>query len=269
MTFFVNYRFSPWVQVQLQIFLMRTNGALPLLFTHAVHYLVQLLGNIIHNNGIVKLNSLFYYRPIVGGYLNDAWGWRSNFWFICIAIFVVWVFILVFLPETWRPAPVLPDSPPMTKKEKLKLLNPLRSLMFFKYPNIALSILFVGVIFMMFYFVNTTFTRTYTLQYGFDSGTVGLCYLPLACGGIVGSQIGGRIADSTYNKRMAAANGNVYPEMRLNLVLVGSAVFTQIVGFLLYGWSVQKNVHFSAGLVAQFICKLHSYDSFERFNNHP
>lgn len=196
-----------------------------------------------------------FYRPIVGGYLNDAWGWRSDFWLVCICIFVVWVFILVFLPETWRPAPTLPGAPAPSKKEKLKQMNPLRIFEFYLYPNIALSIVFVGVVFMMFYFVNTTFTRTYTIQYGLDSGTVGLCYLPLAVGGMVGSQVGGRYADKTYNKRVAASNGNVYPEMRLSLELVGSAVFIQIVGFLMYGWCVQKNVHFAAGLVAQFICK--------------
>jgi predicted MFS family arabinose efflux permease len=197
----------------------------------------------------------YLFRPIVGGYLNAAWGWRSNFWLVCIFIFVVWTFILVFLPETWRPAPVLPGTPAPTRKDKLKQLNPLRVFKFFLYPNISLSILFVAIVFMMFYFINTTFTRTYTIQYGLDSGTVGLCYLPLAAGGIVGTQIGGRYADKVYNKRVAEANGNVYPEMRLSLELVGAAVVLQIIGFLMYGWCVQENVHYAAGLVAIFICK--------------
>jgi MFS family permease len=49
--------------------------------------------------------------PIIGGYLNQGLGWRSTFWFLAIFCFFVWVGIVIFLPETWRPTVVPPPAP--------------------------------------------------------------------------------------------------------------------------------------------------------------
>lgn len=131
-------------------------------------------------------------------------------------------------------------------------MDPYGGLRFFKNINIVLTVAFSGVSFMMFYMLNTTFSRTYTVQYGLDSGTVGLCYLPLAAGGLVGSNIAGRIADRVYNKRVAAANGDVYPEMRLSLEVIALGVFLQISAMIAYGWCIYFNVHMAGGLVCIF-----------------
>ncbi|CAO3657130.1 unnamed protein product [Mucor hiemalis] len=178
--------------------------------------------------------------PIIGGYLNEAFGWRSNFYFVAAL-------------ETWRPLPTLPGEKKLTSKEKLKKIQPFLGFQFFRYPNISMCVAFSGIIFMMFYLINTTFTRTYTIQYGLSSGTVGLCYLPLTVGGIIGSNLGGRFADRIYNRRVAAANSNTYPEMRISLELIGFAVFIQVGGFIAYGWCIYYNVHMAWGLVAEFI----------------
>ncbi len=54
---------------------------------------------------------------------------------------------------------------------------------------------------------------------------------------------------------VTAANGNVYPEMRISLKLIGFAVFVQISGFIAYGWCIYYNVHMAWGLVCEFISK--------------
>jgi predicted MFS family arabinose efflux permease len=167
----------------------------------------------------------------------------------------IWFCLLFFLPETWRPALALPGQKPTTTKEKFKKVNPFSTFEFFKHTNIALCVCFTATTFMMYYMITTTFSRTYTIQYGFDSGTVGLCFLPVAAGAIVGSNIGGRFADRTYNKRVAASNGNIYPEMRISLVAIGLAVFVQMCGFIAYGWCIQFNVHMAGGLVSIFFGK--------------
>lgn len=116
-----------------------------------------------------------------------------------------------------------------------------------------LCITFTSITFMMYYMITTTYSRTYTIQYGFDSGTVGLCFLPVAAGAIVGSNVGGRFADRTYNMRVSAAKGeNLYPEMRISLEAVGLAVFIQMCGFISYGWCIQFNMHMAGGLVSMF-----------------
>lgn len=112
--------------------------------------------------------------------------------------------------------------------------------------------------FFVLYLNSTNFTRTYTLQYGFDSGIVGLCYLPSAAGSMIGGIVGGRMSDKIYNKRVAkarAAEQEIYPEMRLGGPLFYSSILLQLCGFIAYGWCVEKNVHFAYGLLCQFFSK--------------
>ncbi|KAI8874632.1 MFS general substrate transporter, partial [Backusella circina FSU 941] len=194
--------------------------------------------------------------PIIGGYMSASLGWHSVFWFVAIYGLVVWICILFFLPETWRPEKKqeLPgnEKPPLTKWQTLKQVNPIHSLRFFRYGNVRLCVTFTGVCFMIFYIFNTSFTRTYTTQYHLESGTVGLCYVPYACGSFLAATVGGRAIDRFYNRSAAKAGGKGKPEMRLNLYFLGFAVFSQVAGELTYGWCTEKNLHMAIGLVCIF-----------------
>ncbi|CAO3664329.1 unnamed protein product [Umbelopsis vinacea] len=106
--------------------------------------------------------------------------------------------------------------------------------------------------FMFFYLLNTTFTRTYTIQYGLSSGFVGICYIPQAVGAMLGGIFGGRYSDNLYRRRVAEAGGESWPEMRLGGVLMWVAVLIQGIAFIAYGWCITKDVHFAWGLVCQF-----------------
>lgn len=108
---------------------------------------------------------------------------------------------------------------------------------------------------MFFYLINTTFTRTYTIQYGLSSGFVGICYIPQAAGAMLGGIFGGRYSDNLYRRRVAEAGGESWPEMRLGGVLMWIAVLIQGFAFVAYGWCITKDVHFAWGLVCQFFRK--------------
>ncbi|KAI8890290.1 MFS general substrate transporter [Backusella circina FSU 941] len=210
--------------------------------------------------------------PIVGGYLNQGLGWRSNFWFLTIFTTCVWFAILFGLPETWRPAPPSSNKTvvhveynekksPVKDiehhgKPKRKFVNPLSSLKLFLYPNIALVSFFVGLMFFALYINYTTFTRVYTLQYGFGSGVVGLCYLTLAGGLVIGSIIGGRSSDKEYIKRVEKAGGVGYPEMRIGGFWFIASILFLVATTIAYGWCVEKNVHYAIPLVIQVLMGL-------------
>ncbi|KAI8990893.1 major facilitator superfamily domain-containing protein [Mycotypha africana] len=219
--------------------------------------------------------------PIIGGYLNEGLGWRSNFYFLTIFVFLNWLGIVFALPETWRATPsdtaALPiekvvtmetfkdarikgdqnvESPQQTKSDiesqqaktrnKTNFVNPIEALNLLRYPNIALCIGFISVL--------TNFTRIYTVQYGFDSGLVGVCYLPAAAGLMAGGIIGGRTSDKIFNRnreKVMAKNEEVYPEMRLGGPYYYAAIVLQLFAFIAYGWCIEKNVHFAYGLVCQ------------------
>jgi hypothetical protein len=108
---------------------------------------------------------------------------------------------------------------------------------------------------MFFYLLNTTFTRTYTLQYGLSSGIVGICYFPQAVGAMLGGIYGGRYSDNLYRRRVAEAGGESWPEMRLGSWLMWTSIVVEAAALIGYGWCVQKNVHFAWGLVCQFFRK--------------
>jgi hypothetical protein len=217
-------------------------------FFFLITFHIELILTILFNN----------YSPIIGGYMNQGLGWHSIFYFIAGYGVVVWLCILFFLPETWRPQKKLPGSEPEKKQTVwglLKQVNPLGSLRFLRFGNIALCCAFAGVNFLVFYLLNATFSRTYTLVYGFTSGTVGLCFLPLAAGGIIGSTLGGRLADRFYNTSRAKYGGEGTPEMRINLKVLAIALFFQLSGMIAYGWCVQKRVHEAGGLICIFFSK--------------
>ncbi|KAI7861689.1 major facilitator superfamily domain-containing protein [Spinellus fusiger] len=197
--------------------------------------------------------------PIVGGYLNQGLGWRSIFYTLAIFIFVIWFSILLFLPETSKPTIRSQMSEKDTGNWKQfptkQLLKPFLTLRLMIYPNITLAIVFVGVLFFVYYLVNTNFTRTYILQYGLSSSTVGLCYLSLAVGSIIGGIIGGRASDRLYIKRVKEANGEGCPEMRLGGFMLYFLIVLQLLAFVAYGWCLQQNVHYAYGLVCLFFGK--------------
>ncbi|KAI9307446.1 major facilitator superfamily domain-containing protein [Cunninghamella echinulata] len=179
--------------------------------------------------------------PIIGGYLNIGLGWRSNLAFVAIYGSVIWLCILFFLPETSRPTPALPGQEPT----KPKLRNPLSALIFFKYFNVILIVIYSGIAIL-------------TIQYKMDTGTIGLCYLPLAGGAMIGNQIGGRFSDYNFVKNSTAAKKNgqeVYPEMRISATIIALAAILACCGFISYGWCMEKNVHYAYSLVCIFFCK--------------
>ncbi|KAI9257650.1 major facilitator superfamily domain-containing protein [Sporodiniella umbellata] len=208
--------------------------------------------------------------PIIGGYLSQGLGWRSNFWFLAIFAFCIWVGIFFLLPETSRMAtfpssldaiekkPIKPEIEEDTAKSrfKIKMINPFSPMGLLLYPNIALSTTYIGIVFFLQYLNSTEFTRIYTNQYKLDSGLVGLCYLPFAVGAMTGGSVGGRISDNTYNSRVAKAKErgeDSYPEMRVSGLTLSSSSIIQFLAITAYGWCVQKDVHFGYGLACQFI----------------
>ncbi|KAI9244106.1 major facilitator superfamily domain-containing protein [Phascolomyces articulosus] len=205
--------------------------------------------------------------PIIGGYLNEGLGWRSTFWFLAIFAFCVWLGILLILPETKRPY-IEPlekvkeeysnndvhndkqqDIPSKInnnqQKKKMNFYALLDPLKLFRFPNITLAVSFIGIV-------------IYNYQYGFDSGTVGLCYLALAGGAMIGSLSGGRFSDMAYKKQVEKTKNKdeIRAEMRLSSPIFYAAIVILLFSFIAFGWCIQKNVHFAAGLVCIFFCML-------------
>lgn len=117
--------------------------------------------------------------------------------------------------------------------------------------------LLFGGSFGIYYLVNTTFAWTYRNQYHLDSGIVGACYLPMAFGGMVGGNLGGRLSDYVYNRNVAKAGPDTRtnPEMRLSIPVLGCFAAILLGALTGYGWCVQENIHYSVPIVFLFFGK--------------
>ncbi|KAG7095375.1 hypothetical protein E1B28_006132 [Marasmius oreades] len=225
--------------------------------------------------------------PIIGGALAGSLGWRSIFWFLCIAAGVAFIAIILFLPETLRAIvgdgsiipprylrPVIPiigrkhtrhDAPSdQALPQKKNFRNPLVLL---KQPDIFILLFFNGFVCAVFYSVTATISTLFAQAYPFLTELqLGLCFLCIGGGTFSATVFCGRMLDLSYRRTAK----NLYPDLdplerkdrakrddqfpieqaRLEFVSYSMIVFVGVV--LGYGWSVENRVHISVPLILHF-----------------
>lgn len=87
------------------------------------------------------------HRPIIGGYLSQGLGWRANFWFLAIFAFCIWLCIFLILPETLMKQPKQTDPSGEKPKSKHRPVNPIAPITLLRFPNVALTVTFVGILY--------------------------------------------------------------------------------------------------------------------------
>lgn len=203
--------------------------------------------------------------PVAGGFLSNAAGWRWVYWVITIAGGVTAAFSITFQRETYEPVLLqrLTNKlkketgneklrskldPGITKKEFFTraIVRPTKMLIFS--PIVLLLSLYMAVVYGYLYLLFTTLTPVYEGIYHFGSGPVGLVYLGIGIGSMLGLVCFGALSDRLL-KRMTAksATGEMKPEYRLPPLLPG-CLFIPI-GLFWYGWSVDKHIHWIMGII--------------------
>jgi len=156
--------------------------------------------------------------PVLGGLLAEGLGWRSIFWFLCIASALCFVLILALLPETLRaivgdgsiPPPPLykPLVPvigrsrvnidPTAKAPRRKFRNPL---LLFLYPDVSLLLLYNAILYSVFYGVTASISTLFQTVYpSLTEIETGLCFLSIGGGMLIGGVVTGRFLDWDYNR---------------------------------------------------------------------
>ncbi|KAF2876520.1 major facilitator superfamily domain-containing protein [Massariosphaeria phaeospora] len=203
--------------------------------------------------------------PVCGGFLVEARGWRWVFWILAILAAFFSILLFFFTKETYPPT-LLERKAARLRKEtgnanltsKLASgLSPkevfLRSIvrpmkMLFLSPIVFLMSLFVAVNYGILYLLMVTITFVFEGQYHFSSGSVGLSFIGMGVGMIVGMGVLGVVSDRVIKKKIA--QGNVKPEHRLPFVLTLPGGIALPIGIFIYGWTTEEHVHWIVPIMA-------------------
>lgn len=163
---------------------------------------------------------------------------------------------MIFLPETYGPI-LLERKVKTLRKEtgnkhlrskmdpglepldlfKHTITRPFKMLLFS--PIVAILSLMMAITYGYLYLVFTTITEVFVNNYGFGHGVVGLVYIGIGAGMMLGLFAFGSLSDALL-KKLKASGMEMRPEDRLPLLLPGYIAMP--IGLLIYGWTAQYKV---------------------------
>ena len=147
-------------------------------------------------------------------------------------------------------------------------------LLLFLYPDVTLLLLFNGIVYSEFYAVTATISTLFQTAYPFlDQTDIGLCFLAIGGGMLIGGVVIGKLLDADYQrvKRKTLQRLEQDPEKkvaaedvtkeehfpieyaRLRTMPVYLAIF--VVATIGYGWCLHAKVSLAGPLVLQIISK--------------
>jgi MFS family permease len=166
-----------------------------------------------------SLNTPPSVAPLISGLLLIKWSWPSIFWFLSVASSIVFLAILLFLPETCRqvvgngniPAPlmnrtIVPILSPQTSSsadvvtlrtgrkgevDGIKAANPFSSLTLFKCRSTALAIMCYSVYYMIYSCLQASLSTIFVEAYKVTSLIAGLSYIPFGVACVLASSLAG------------------------------------------------------------------------------
>jgi len=194
--------------------------------------------------------------PIIGGALANRWGWRSTMWFMLAFPAFVLVLHLFVVPETSVQSKKLPggsDEKSSSKEGwllntfKMLFIDPFKAFLVLRYAAILLVVYSTSLTAVYLYVLNISMEAIFRRHpYNFSPFIVGLLYVPLSVGYLVGSLFGGRWHDYVMQRaaRKAGRYDEVgkpilYPEDRMQ-ENAWCAFLLAPAGLVWYGWSTDK-----------------------------
>lgn len=200
--------------------------------------------------------------PVLGGVFTAEKGWRWNFWFVTIVAGFFTLVCFVVMRET-SAVVILGRKAKRLRREtgngefRSKLDKGLSTKELFLYSivrptkmltrsAICFSMsLYVGLTYAYLYILFTTFTSVYSTQYGWHGVTLGLSFLGIGIGSLIGLVVVTHFGNKVPLRHMKL--GDFKPEHRLYIMAQGSLALP--VGLFWYGWAVEAKTHYIVPMI--------------------
>ncbi|RCI06850.1 hypothetical protein CU098_013552 [Rhizopus stolonifer] len=221
--------------------------------------------------------------PILGGLISQTLGWRWIFWILAVMSSLLWIILVLFLPETLRslvndgsgyanPTPlqfwkrrygtssIICDPPTKHKREPIRVFQ---SLSYLKEKDVALLLVYYALQYGALHGMLSSLTKLFTENYKLNTLQIGLCYLASGVGASAGSYSSGKLLNWQFSKSCHAFFGtqgqlerqNLDPEFPIEATRLS---FTGLWGIAFslftcaYGWCLQLEVHIAVPLIISF-----------------
>jgi MFS family permease len=185
------------------------------------------------------------FGPFIGGIIVTYTSWRVIFWLQTGLAGAAAVGTFILLPETihHRKIDDLVGFSPKRKASVLwGMINPIRVLKLYRYPNLIMGGLSSSALIWNMYSLLTPIRYVLNPRFGLTTPMMGgLFYLAPGCGYLVGTFGGGRYADYVTRQWIKRRDGKRIPEDRLRSALPFMGIIMPAC-MLVYGWTVEKEV---------------------------
>lgn len=151
----------------------------------------------------------------------------------------------------------------LSKKEKLKMANPLAAIRIIFWKDTALVLWMAASPYAVWYCVQTSIPTIYANTYGFNEFQIGLAYLTGGAGTVLGSYVNGRLMDWNYKTtakkightidKVSGDDLNQFPIERARARGSWWLLVLYMLALAGYGWSVVAHAHESVPLILQFV----------------
>lgn len=228
------------------------------------------------------------FGPIIGGLLNQFQGWRSIFWFLAAFSGIVFLFILVALPETCRKIVGNGSIPPpwwsLSLLSYLQLRqqrrhgtasnrdtvrgfrarpNPLRAIYIILQKESGLIIFYAGTLFAGLYMVLSSIPAQFGSKYHFNTLQIGLCYIPTGLGSMTASFVVGHLLNWNFRRHARRLGMEIvdrkqqdlthFPIEAARLEVVSPLVYLAAATVVAYGWVMHAHTSLAGPVILLYV----------------